>query len=1134
MSTTATEQTALYVPGADDGSTQWVARTMAMINWGGFHGHHAFDFDPKSTLLTGGSGTGKSTIMDAYLALMMSSDIPFNGASNEARGRARSPERRNLLSYLRGQYGATADAEGRTKAQVLRGAHKATWGAIAVTFASAEGSRFFTALRVYYVPTTATAAEQVTMRMVTVPGQVHLPALEALVESRFKPSEIRNLFTDARTHETYQSFVNALESTLGIGSNGNGEKALRMLVRVQSSAQLPDVDSLFKQTVLDTPKTFEHADDALRAFDVLDDSYELMLREQERAELLAPIREHRATCDNAAAAMAAHTHARFGDPHGPAALWAAQVRYDALDAASDANAAARTRAAAAHAAAATALADAKADLAAATAGYNAAGGQQLVALTARIAELGGRVREREGRLDRLAPALETTQTTLDSRTSLEAVPDTAARALAGAETDKAALDDEQLTARVGLGTAQERMAEATRDLDSFRGRAGRIEREDHERRCAVAAAVGLDPADLPFIAELIDIPDSETGWRPAIETVLAGEVRTVVVDQSMKAQFSARIDQMQLRGRIRFVFADPDQHPPAAQSSNTIAGKLVYKDGPWNGWVRTNMAKRAHNATCVETAGELTDNGGLMVTRAGQTRNLQRGAHGTNRGRHVIGFTNEAAVAAAEAELKAATAERDQRLAEVDQVRSKLRDLERVRAAWQTLADLDVDDHDVFTTREQLRTAQDERTRLETSDDRLAALKAKLDTADGVHDQALREEVRLGDELTKLKATHEQLVDQQDEVSRTVDSLEQSGVEVDDDLRTRLETGLARAAHPHDPRAAEQLQALNATLERLYQALNDQVAVHQEAAGRSAAAIVGIFRQYQQRWNDPNLDETLDSYDDFLAILDLIQTSGLAEQRKRWRDEVLKWSGDALVPLNQTMEDAIDDIQDRLDPVNDVLAQLPFGARGDRLRMDMRRLTPVAVSAFRRELKEISGVATAGLSEEQLIARFVSLRTFMAKLRTKDDPRAPREGTDRDRLLDVRRQVEIKAEQVTTTGEHVAYHASLATYSGGETQEVGAFIAGAALRYRLGDDGQRRPRFAPVLIDEAFIKADGEFTRRAVHAWQALGFQLIIGCPTEKFAGVEKAMNRIISVDKDLATNLSYPYVLRDAPEAAA
>jgi uncharacterized protein YPO0396 len=71
-----------YVEGATEGTTQWRAQTLQVVNWGGFEGAVRVPFDPGSTLISGASGSGKSTLLDAYIALMMPSDAAFNGASN--------------------------------------------------------------------------------------------------------------------------------------------------------------------------------------------------------------------------------------------------------------------------------------------------------------------------------------------------------------------------------------------------------------------------------------------------------------------------------------------------------------------------------------------------------------------------------------------------------------------------------------------------------------------------------------------------------------------------------------------------------------------------------------------------------------------------------------------------------------------------------------------------------------------------------------------------------------------------------------------------------------------------------------------------------------------------------------------
>ena len=51
-----------YIDGSTEGTTQWRAELFQMVNWGGFQGHHEITFAPSATLLSGASGTGKSSL----------------------------------------------------------------------------------------------------------------------------------------------------------------------------------------------------------------------------------------------------------------------------------------------------------------------------------------------------------------------------------------------------------------------------------------------------------------------------------------------------------------------------------------------------------------------------------------------------------------------------------------------------------------------------------------------------------------------------------------------------------------------------------------------------------------------------------------------------------------------------------------------------------------------------------------------------------------------------------------------------------------------------------------------------------------------------------------------------------------
>src|SRR5690349_14779641 len=78
------EQTLEVVTNRPKTDQQWRLESLQMVNWGGFNGHHKIEYHPESTLISGGSGTGKSTMLDAYTALVMPWKVPFNGASNDS------------------------------------------------------------------------------------------------------------------------------------------------------------------------------------------------------------------------------------------------------------------------------------------------------------------------------------------------------------------------------------------------------------------------------------------------------------------------------------------------------------------------------------------------------------------------------------------------------------------------------------------------------------------------------------------------------------------------------------------------------------------------------------------------------------------------------------------------------------------------------------------------------------------------------------------------------------------------------------------------------------------------------------------------------------------------------------------
>jgi len=1122
---------------ADD-TVQWRAALLQLVNWGGFGGLTTVPLRGDATMISGASGVGKSTILDAYTALMMPSDTKFNGASNDAvAGRARGVGQRNLLSYLRGAVDVVDDPRtGRPVEKLLRGKGSDTWGAVAMTFVNDQGGRF-TALRTYYVPRRASRSGEVQMQLATHEGALSLETLEVAVPERFHANTLKKLFPGIRVHRTYAEFTAVLHARLGIGANGDGAKALRLLARIQAGNQVRSVDELYKDMVLERPATYAAADRAIEHFDDLDAAYSAMRTEEQKLELLEPItnlQERKVVASRRLGELDSYGVTLPGDT--PLRLWLLKTHLRLLEAAVAANRDARTATADELAGTTSAEASLLCDLEAAKESHRAAGGSTLQSLGLSLEQEQVVREDRVGRRavlqERLLPLIDVTEAdgadvegALVSATEFAALQQRAGTWLAGWQDGHDRLKRERdAVLRRGF-PKNERQAELRRERASLENRAGRMPARMHELRAEVAQASGLSVEELPFVAELIDVAPEEAQWRTAIETVLGGTARLMLVPLDRLEQFSTAIDGLRLRGRLTFEGVELDLPDTGPADPERIAGKLLFKDSPFSGWVQAHVEEPSRNALCVETAEGLAG-AGFRVTLAGQTRNGRRGGHGRNDTRNIIGFSNEDALAEIDSELASleeALVALDAQVTELDR---QTRVLEQLRTAYDAVAGARFDDFDVEGSDRRIADLERRRTEILESDNQLQVLQAQIDELTQQLDDARKRRFALDQRQRELNAAHAELVDSEDIVKDRLEAMEASGkVVLSEEQDAALAADFAAAAAPADP---EELDRFSDNSHRLGELLRNAVADADAEIRRADDDLAAIFRMYKFQWDSPNLGATSESYPDFARILEEIRGKGLAERRSEWRRRLTEWSGQDLVPLVGAMAASIEEIEDRLEPINTILRRLEFGAAGDRLRIRLRRLAPAHVQVFMKDLRGLSSGATTELGEADLEKRFAELGRFMQQLRKPDHTGDG--ASDRDRLLDVRRHVEISAERYDhVTGELRATYRTLGEKSGGESQELVAFIVGSALRFRLGDEMRSRPRFAPVFLDEGFVKADSEFAGRAVQAWKGLGFQLIIGVPLDKVTGLEPHMDDLLAITKNSSTHQSWITPITDA-----
>lgn len=1081
----------------------WSMHSLQVANWGGFqsYGHELHFALDGASLLSGTPGSGKSSLLDAVLAVMMpGAKLRYNEASNETGGRPRDVRtgQRTTLGYVRGKTGERHTSAGM-RSDVLRGDNTSTWSAVAVKFSNDRGDKF-TAARLYFAPRSATSDSEVKTYGMTAPDHIDIDKVQVMVTESGFDSDQAGPLLGAQWYSTPRKFESAVQVHLGIGRGGDGSEALVLLSRIQAGKAMDDsVDGLFKEMVLNRPETFAIADHAVTEFTLTEQAYNEAVTAADKRELLSPITDlYEQYKEHSRHTTLLESLTSRIDTATPTALetWALDRERQLVDAAMDAN---RERADDLEAQRHIATQDKeqlsrrKDDL---TIAYNNASAgipraeQELRAAHTALDQCTRRRDSLDQHLELLGADL------VDGQDQFDAFLSTAHEFLSAAETERTRLNNERDPHVIAAGDAKKRITELTGERELLERSPGRMPKHLLQSRQAIMAATGLTAQELPFVGELLDIRPEYAQWRLGAESALAGITRLLLVDNTRLAEFSARSDDLPM-AQVRYQGVDLDQPAVGQVRTGHISEVLDFADSPFSNWVRTRVCREDSDALRVNDPSDL---GGsqFKVTINGQTRRGHGGAVGTADLSRLIGFSNKMRLEEIDEEISQARTIARESGELADQCEQGLRVHERKVHAYQSaIAVGDWPSVDVAAAEAAVQRCEAELRRLRSENPRLDQIKRDLDAADEAYDVAVQ---RLG----RLKS---RIVD--------IDT-------VFDDLTSRDRALHGKTSGTCSPQQSEELQSIYDQIggggdytpegfakivRNLTDRIRDQLRVIKLERGNAESKLTNIFNLYNERWkDDPNRGVAIDSYPQYLQILSEITNEELYRTRAAFQKLMDEQTGTHLLNLARAHTEAIEAIEERLDPIRQILAGLPFGEHRHRLDLRMERIRSAEVDEFRDRLYTLTRELSAARTEEDYLHRYEQMREVINLIRPpargKTDPR-------RQRLLDVRRHIKITAAAIDNSAgqsREVKHYDMVGQLSGGEWQELVAFVAAAALRYRLGDSGGDRLRYRPVILDEAFIKANSEFALRGIKAWLDLGFQLIIAAPHDKVTGIEVAM----------------------------
>lgn len=1073
---------------------QWRLAQVQLANWGTFDKQISIvNIARKGHLITGPSGSGKSSLLDA-IACVLTPDkwLRFNLAAQGSSSRA---DQRSLVSYVRGAWTrVTDDDEDRVVSKYLRPG--STWSGIVLRYSDGVGKNLSLA-RLFFLKGSSVSTRDLGDICVFEETELDLVDLQKYAVGGLATKSLKTDHPAAvvTSNGAHAKFYARLRRAFGI----ENESALQLLHRTQSAKSLDSLDRLFRDFMLPVPRTFEIADTAVQQFGDLRDAYAHVVELRKQRDLLLDLRTASEEYDACREKQEKANTLNF--------LLSPFLKRRELNMLHDRQQHLRRTLTEKRAKLEEVRAEesrAKSELDTASRLVTQSGGTEVDILQAKLSDAHQLHRATEDRRRRFETQLQSV--------GITRVPQTAEE-FAELQTEIAA---EAKAEKQSVGHSYEdsdRLAKARRDvrnieteIDALRRSGSPVPGSLQRVRESIAASVGIPADSMPFAAELIEVKQDFAAWTGAIERVLRPFALTMLVRSQYLPAVRDWVDTHEVRGRLVYEEVTDDiERPTPVLNSGSLINRVEIVESAIGQWVSWALSVR-YNYVCVDTPGDLARHSkavtirGQMKTSA--TRYEKDDRRAINERSHWVlgdraGKLEALAERLAEARVELHAA---QRVVDIAVQKERERNIRQGRL--ESILDGSWAEYDAVSSQKKVDSLYRRLTALTSRDVALSrALRAEREAKEA-YDVAQRITEDMGHEVRMDEHKLTECVEKVTAIEKLLATGEYE--DVPEDAAKQLEERLR-----HEKRAIN-LDNLHEIGQRVSTALQAEKDTARDAADRASQQVVQLTTEFKERWEAvaSDLMPGVEDRAGFLHILDEILANGLPTYETRFRRLLQERSRDLVGELLNEIMSAPAEIKDRVVPINSSLSRKPFdAARFLRLRVKTQR--SAVVEDFMAQLRTI----VDGSWDDQDMQTAESKYAVLAEVMRRFDSGEHIDKSWRNQCLDTRTHVKFLADEVDELGEVRATYDSGAAMSGGQQQKLVVFCLAAALRYQLAQRDDDVPLYGTVILDEAFDKADTRYTRMALDIFLEFGFHLVLATPQKLLQTIEPYVGAVTEID---------------------
>ena len=628
--------------------------------------------------------------------------------------------------------------------------------------------------------------------------------------------------------------------------------------------------------------------------------------------------------------------------------------------------------------------------------------------------------------------------------------------------------------------------------------------------------------EIPFIGELIKVKDTELAWESSIEKILHNFALRLIVPDDYYDAVNEYVNSHNLRGRIVYHHykdgASLKEMMFREQDDNTLFNKLDFKsDNDYVDWLE-DVIYNEFNYNCVESLEEFALYSDKAVTREGLIKSV-KGRHEKDdraerfkRSNYVLGWDNKEKIAALTAEMHRLQDEQK----DLEDGQSKIRkDIEQQKILLEAYNSLyyTFDSYvaiDWKSLTQQIQAKNDEIEKLAASNDKLRTLEEQLKGV--MQELSANKEMRnkVNTKLAEISLNESQVQKRRERNYAFISSMED------------IDCSVIETEYPEF--ATVTLENIETVVQSCQKKLSD----HKEDLNNSRVTACNKVKVSITKFKNPSSD-ILKKYPDWPTDVLKLPDSEHIELIQEYQTFYKRLIEEDLVSfqekfdsyLHKTLTHHVNDfrifftnweknITDTIDQLNVPLKGIDFDTRPSTyIQLKAIKKVDVEVAEFEQMLLEaVPNVhRLKGIVDGQRMHYEQKIEPLIKRL---DDI------TWRKRVMDVRSWYTYEAQEYYKENDQKCKtYQSMGQLSGGEKAQLTYTILGSAIAYQFGlTKNGCDSSFRFIAIDEAFKAQDETKARYLISLCKQLHLQLLVVTPSDNIHIVEDDISFVHYVER--------------------